>query len=130
MSAYNTAQLDEIASEKWPYWLPIRHHFGITTFGINAWRGSEAGANVITEHDESESGEPELYYVVTGSAIFAIAGERLDAPAGTLLWVHDAAATRSAVAAEPGTLVLSVSGAAPGEAYAPSGWDTGYLEGE
>src|SRR5574340_576903 len=102
MSAYRTAQLDEIVAEKWPYWAPIRHHFDIRTFGINAWRGDEAGANVITEHDESESGSPELYYVASGGAAFTIAGEQIDAPAGTLVWVHDPAATRTAVATGPG----------------------------
>lgn len=130
MSAYRTAILDEIAAEQWPYWAPIRHHFGISTFGINAWRGGEPGASVITEHDEAESGEPELYFVVSGAARFTIAGEQLEAPAGMLVWVPDAAATRTAVATEAGTLVLSISGAAPGQPFEPSGWDTEYLEGD
>jgi len=130
VSAYSTAALDEIVAERWPYWAPIRHHFDIRTFGINGWRGAEPGANLITEHDESESGEPELYVVVSGGASFTIAGEQVDAPAGTLVWVSDAAATRTAVATEAGTLVLSISGAAPGQAYEPSGWDTEYLQGD
>ena len=130
MSAYRAASLDEITAEKWPYWAPIRHHFDIRTFGINAWRGGEPGANVISEHDEAESGEPELYYVVSGGATFTIAGEQVEAPAGTLVWLEDAAATRSAVASRSGTLVVSISGAAPGRAYEPSGWDSGYLDPE
>ena len=130
MSAYRTAALDDIVAERWPYWAPIRHHFDIRTFGINAWRGAEAGASVITEHEESETGEPELYIVVAGGATFTIAGERVDAPAVTLVWVTDPAAKRTAVATEPGTLVLSISGAAPGQAYEPSGWDSDYLEAE
>jgi hypothetical protein len=129
VSRYRTATLDEITSEKWPYWIPVRHHFGIETFGINLWRDREDGT-VIPEHDEVESGAPELYYVVDGHATFAIAGEALDAPAGTLVWVADPSAARAARAAAAGTLVLSVSGAAPGEAYRPEGWDSQYLEGE
>jgi hypothetical protein len=129
MSAYRTAQLDEIVAEKWPYWAPIRHHFDIRTFGINAWRG-KAGDSVITKHDESESGAPELYIVASGHASFAVAGGEIDAPAGTLVWVPDAAAERGATATEDGTLVFSISGAAPGTAFEPSGWDTGYLEGD
>jgi hypothetical protein len=127
VSAYRTASLDEIAAEKWPYWAPIRHHFGISTFGINAWRGDDAGASVITEHDESESGAPELYVVLSGAAAFRVAGDEVAAPAGTLVWVDDPSATRSAVATEPGTLVLSIGGGAPGRAFEPSGWDSGYL---
>lgn len=129
MSAYRVAQLDEIAAEKWPYWAPIRHHFDIRTFGINAWRGAE-GDEVIKRHGEEESSAPELYLVLSGSATFTVGGEDVPAPAGTLVWVSDATAERAAFAKENGTVVLSISGAAPGQAYEPSGWDTGYLEEE
>jgi uncharacterized cupin superfamily protein len=128
MSGYSTAKLDEVAAEQWPYWAPIRHHFGITTFGINAWRGAP-GDGVIKRHDESDSGAPELYVVMSGHATFAVGAEELDAPAGTLVYVEDAAAERAAFATEDGTVVLSISGAAAGQAYAPGGWDTSYLEG-
>jgi hypothetical protein len=129
VSAYRTASLDEIVAPKWSYWAPIRHHFDIRTFGMNAWRGG-AGDSVITEHDEADSGAPELYVVVSGHAAFTVAGDEVDAPAGTLVWVTDPAARRTAIATEGGTLVFSISGAAPGKAYEPSGWDTGYLEAD
>ena len=35
MARYETAHIDEIASKQWPHWIPIRHHFGIETFGID-----------------------------------------------------------------------------------------------
>ena len=41
MSGYTACHLDEIAAEQWPYWAPIRHHFDIRSFGINAWRGAD-----------------------------------------------------------------------------------------
>lgn len=128
MSAYRTAHLDEIAAEQWPYWAPIRHHFGITTFGINAWRGAD-GDEVIKRHEESESGAPELYIVTTGHATFSVGGDEIDAPAGTLVWVSDAGAERVAFAKQDGTVVLSISAAAEGQTFSPSGWDTSYLEG-
>ena len=37
---------------------------------------------------------------------------------------------RAGRASTPGTLVLSVGAAAPGQAYAPAGWDSHYLEGD
>jgi uncharacterized cupin superfamily protein len=129
MSAYRTASLDEIASDKWPHWIPVRHYFGIESFGINLWRDREDGT-VIPEHDEGDSGEPELYYVVQGGATFTVGGEEVDAPAGTCVWVTDSSAARAARATQGGTLVLSVSAGAPGETYAPDGWDTEYLTGE
>jgi uncharacterized protein YjlB len=129
MSAYQTAHLDEVVAEKWPYWAPIRHHFDIQTFGINAWRGA-AGDGVITEHSEEQSGAPELYVVMSGHAAFTIAGEDVDAPAGTLLWIGDPEATRTATAVADGTVVLSIGAAAPGQAYEPAGWDSGYLQSD
>jgi len=119
--------IDDISAEQWPYWAPIRHHFGITTFGVNAWRGGP-GDEVIKRHDESESGAPELYFVVSGDATFTVGDEEIGAPAGTLVYVENANAERIAVAHEPNTVVLSFSGGAEGRAYEASGWDTGYLE--
>ncbi len=129
MSAYRTAHLDQIAAEQWPYWAPIRHHFGITTFGVNAWRGQPCD-EVISRHTETESGAPELYLVLNGHATFTVGEESVDAPAGTLVWVSDASAERAATAAAEGTLVLSIGAAAPGQAYEPSGWDSRYLDGD
>ena len=129
MAAYEKAHIDDIASNQWPHWIPVRHHFGIETFGINIWRGQDDGT-VIPEHDESASGAPELYYVVEGQATFTVAGDEVDAPAGTCIWVTDPSAKRAGRANGPGTLVLSVGAAAPGQAYAPAGWDSHYLEGD
>lgn len=129
MSAYRTATIDGMASKQWPYWIPVRHHFGIDTFGINLWHAQDDGT-LIPEHDEGASGVAELYWVVDGRATFTVAGEEVDAPAGTFVWVTDSAAARSARASEDGTRVLSVGGGAPGEAYAPSGWDSRYLDDE
>ena len=36
MSAYQKANLDELASTQYPHWIPIRHGLGIETFGMNA----------------------------------------------------------------------------------------------
>ena len=129
MAAYEKAHIDEIASNQWPHWIPVRHHFGIETFGINLWRGQDDGT-VIPEHDESATGAPELYYVVEGQATFTVGGDDVDAPAGTCVWVTDPSAKRAGRANGPGTLVLSVGAAAPGQAYAPAGWDSHYLEGD
>jgi uncharacterized cupin superfamily protein len=129
MAAYETAHIDEIASRQWPHWIPIRHHFGIETFGMNAYR-RDAGEPAVPEHDESASGAPELFYVATGHATFTVEGDEIDAPAGTCVWVNDPAAKRSATAQDDGTLVLAVGAAAAGQAYAPAGWDTQYLEGD
>jgi hypothetical protein len=129
MPTYEKAHIDDLASKQWPHWIPIRHRFGIETFGMNAYRRN-SGEGLVPEHDEAASGAPELFYVATGHATFAVGGDEVDAPAGTCVWISDAAATRSATAKADDTLVLAIGAAKPGEAYSPSGWDTQYLEGE
>jgi hypothetical protein len=127
MSAYTACHLDEIAAEQWPYWAPIRHHFDVRSFGVNAWRGTD-GDEVIKRHTEDESGQEELYIVLSGHATFTVAGDDVEAPAGTLIHIRDPKAERVGVAKQDGTVVLSL-GATVGTTYEPSGWDTNYLEG-
>jgi tetratricopeptide (TPR) repeat protein len=101
-------------------WRPIRRHFDIQSFGVNAYTAKEAGQRVVEEHREQD-GHEELYVVVAGRATFMLDGEEHDAPAGSL--VHCPPGTlRGAVAAEPGTTVLGI-GAKPGEVFHPSGWE-------
>jgi tetratricopeptide (TPR) repeat protein len=119
--AFETAQLDDL--ERPDGWSPIRLHFDVQSFGINAWAAHEADATVIPEHDEQPSGHEELYLVTAGHATFTVEGERVDAPSGTIVFVRDPAVTRGAVAREPGTTVLSVGGK-PGEAFRPKSWET------
>jgi len=106
-------------------WATIRHRFGISAFGINAWTAGEAGLDIIGEHDElgdRAGGHEELYAVLSGRATFTIDGEAIDAPAGTFVFVRDPAARRKAVAAEAETTVLAI-GAKPGEPFTPSHWE-------
>lgn len=129
MGAFRTAKLDEIVAEKWPYWAPVRHHFGIESFGVNAFRGN-TGDRLITPHNHEEDGAQELYLVISGAATFTVGGEEIAAPAVTCVWVDDAKADRVAFASADGTVVVSIGAGAPGTAYAPQGWDTSYLESE
>jgi tetratricopeptide (TPR) repeat protein len=98
--------------------LNIRRHFDIRAFGIRANRAVGEG-HVIGEHDEvglGATGQEELYLVLSGGARFTVGDEQLDAPAGTLVFVRDPAARRSATATEDGTTVLAIGGT-PGQPY-------------
>jgi tetratricopeptide (TPR) repeat protein len=123
MSGYAVAQLDEIdeVTDGREPWRPVRHHFGITAFGINAWTAREQGDRIINEHDEADDKQEELYLVQRGRATFELDGERVDAPAGTFVFARPGV-KRTAFAEEAGTTILSVGGT-PGEAYEPSGWE-------
>ena len=122
MSAYEAAHLDEIVAEKWPYWAPIRFHFDIRAFGANAWRGGP-GDEVIKRHAEDAGGHEELYIVLRGGATFTVAGDEVDAPAGTLIFIREPQTERVAFATEADTVVLSLGGWA-GKAFEPSDWET------
>jgi quercetin dioxygenase-like cupin family protein len=99
--------------------LAVRQELDIEAFGVNAFRATAEGGQVINEHDEvglSSAGQQELYVVLNGAATFTIDGERVEAPAGSLVFVRDPATKRGAVATEVGTTVLAIGGT-PGEAY-------------
>ena len=115
-------QIDEIDDGRCPF-RPIRHHFGITTFGVTAMTAHADGDRLINEHDEAEpdSGE-ELYVVVSGHASFELGGETHDAPAGTCVHVPPGI-KRTAFAREAGTTLLAIGGGQQGKPYTPSGWE-------
>jgi tetratricopeptide (TPR) repeat protein len=122
MSGYAVAHLDEIdeiSDGRCPS-RPVRHHFGITSFGVNTWTGHEAGDRIINEHDEADENE-ELYLVQRGRASFELEGQRVDAPAGTFVFARPGV-KRTAFAEEPGTTILAIGGT-PGKAYEPHGYE-------
>jgi tetratricopeptide (TPR) repeat protein len=124
---FETAHLEELDRFAGEFdTIPIRIPLGIAAFGVNAYGSREAGGRVIEEHDELGAGagrHEELYVVLGGRATFTVAGEELDAPAGTLVFVRDPDARRGAVAAEPDTTVLVVGGTV-GKAFVPSPWES------
>src|SRR2546421_189069 len=77
---YTTAALDTLPATDGPgdgQWKPLRHLFGITAFGVNAWVAEGAGDEIIAEHSEKENdvdGHEELYLVTRGSATFTVGG--------------------------------------------------------
>jgi hypothetical protein len=56
MAGYSVAHLDDIEefSDAGCHYRPIRHHLGITAFGVTAWTARAAGDRVINEHDEDD----------------------------------------------------------------------------
>jgi tetratricopeptide (TPR) repeat protein len=124
MSGYAIAQVDEIEELDDGRCLmrPVRHHFGITSFGVTAWTGHNAGDRLINEHDEDDpDAHEELYLVQQGHATFELDGERRDAPAGTLVFVRPGV-KRTAFAEEAGTTIVAIGGS-PGKPYAAVGWE-------
>ena len=124
--SYGVARIEDVESLRTRHdydWHSIRHHFDIRAFGVNANVAVEPGV-VVEEHDEihTDGGQEELYVVVAGHATFTVAGEEVDAPAGTLVFVRDPAVRRAAVAHEAGTTLLCVGGR-PGQPFRVSTWE-------
>jgi tetratricopeptide (TPR) repeat protein len=96
----------------------LRPELGIGAFGANAVRAA-AGTSAIGEHDEVGPGSDEheeLYLVVAGHAVFTVAGEVVDAPHGTAVFVRDPAVRRSAVAKDDDTIIVAI-GAPSGKPF-------------
>ncbi|HXY84383.1 MAG TPA: hypothetical protein VEH52_02790 [Gaiellaceae bacterium] len=127
---YEVVQLDALdripVGERGLEWRPIRRRLGVRPFGVNAYSTASPGGEVVEEHTETQLGHEEIYVVVRGHATFALDGEKVDAPAGTLVFVRDPAVLRTAIAVDDETLVLAVGGK-PGEAFAPSAWESAFV---
>ncbi len=113
-------EIEEVTDGRCPL-RPVRHHFGIRSFGINAWTAREAGDRIINEHDESDDATEELYLVQQGRAVFELDGDRVPAPAGTFVFAAPGV-KRTAFAEEPGTTIIALGGT-PGQAYESNGWE-------
>jgi mannose-6-phosphate isomerase-like protein (cupin superfamily) len=128
VSGYEMASLTELESFPGPgtlRWTPVRRHFGITAFGVNAYTAAEAGQDVVEEHTEEAYRHEELYVVVSGRATFVLDGNEVEVPAGSAVFLRDPAVKRYARAEEPGTTVLAVGGK-PG-VHKISPWETYFV---
>lgn len=123
MTAWTTAQIGEIGeiSDGRVPWRPVRHHFGIESFGLNVFSGKDAGDRLINEHDETDDGNEEIYFVHSGRARFELDGETLVASPGTFVYAKPEV-KRTAFAEEPNTTLVAMGGI-PGKAYEVRGWE-------
>lgn len=116
------SELDAIPGPGTLVWRPVRRRLGIQAFGMNAYTAETAGEDLVEDHTEETYLHEEVYFVVRGHATFTVAGEEIDAPAGTFVFIRDPTVRRYAVAREAGSTVLAVGGR-PGEAFKESGWE-------
>lgn len=122
MSAIHVDQLEAITLDDGFVWRPVRRHFDIRAFGVNAYTALEAGGQIVEEHAEESLGHEEIYLVLRGRARFTIDGNEHELAAGQLVFVSDPGLNRGAVAVDADTVVLAVGGK-PGEAYSVSAWE-------
>lgn len=106
-------------------WYPVQHHLRLGAFGVNAF-GGDGGIALVAEHDERESDQEELYFVVRGAVRVTLDGEVHDAPALSVIAIPDPSVVRAAVATEDGTLLLAVGG--PKDSGFATSWNPANFE--
>ena len=116
MARFAVRRLEEIPTvpDSPVRWHPLEHHFGLTTFGANLLVAREPNDELIAEHDESASGQEELYVVIGGTVRFELDGEAHDVDAVGVVAVTEPSVRRSCVALDAGAMLLAL-GAPPGE---------------
>ncbi|MFL5958963.1 MAG: TPR end-of-group domain-containing protein [Gaiellaceae bacterium] len=120
----NLAHIDELARIELPdgfAWRPVRRHFGIKAFGVNAYTPGATG-QVVEEHTEGTNQHEELYLVLRGRVRFTVGEDEHELGPGQLVCVSDPSLRRAAVAVSDDATVLAVGGK-PGEAHEVSAWE-------
>jgi quercetin dioxygenase-like cupin family protein len=122
MSHTHVDDLERIELDEGFVWRPVRRHFGIRAFGVNAYTSRGPGEQVVESHTEQALQHEEMYVVLRGRARFTIGDDEHELGAGQLVFVRDPQLRRGAVALDDDTVVLAVGGK-PGEAYRVSAWE-------
>jgi quercetin dioxygenase-like cupin family protein len=120
---WQVAAIDDIppVNPDWPAtWKSVRHHFGITAFGVNAVT-KDAGNVLIPEHEHAATGEQELYVIQRGVAMATLDGEEVEVPAGSAVAVEGPVRRKFEATVSPTTLI--VIGAIPGQVYEVGAWE-------
>jgi len=92
---------------------------GTTAFGYNLVEIAPGGQ--IPEHDESGSGQVELYVILEGEATMRLDGEDHPAPAGTFASIEPAA-TRTILNRSDAPVLAMLVGVQPEGGYEPMSW--------
>ncbi len=100
-------------------WMLARKALGTECFGFNLVEIGPGGQ--IPEHDESGSGQVEVYAILEGEAIFVIDGEETPAPAGTFASLEPSARRTIHNRSEAPVTALLI-GVDPSGGYRPMSW--------
>ena len=100
-------------------WKLARKALGTSAFGFNLVEIAPGGQ--IPEHDESESGQVELYVILEGEATLRIEGEDHPAPAGTFASIEPPASRTILNRSDAGVTAMLI-GVTPTDGYKPLSW--------
>ena len=100
-------------------WQLARKALGTSAFGYNLVEIGPGGQ--IPEHDESESGQVELFIVLEGDAMMRLDGEEHAAPAGTFASIEPPA-SRTIINRTDAPVTALLIGVHPAGEYSAPGW--------
>jgi uncharacterized cupin superfamily protein len=115
----NREQFEAMEGSGESRWLLARKALGTECFGYNLVEIGPGGQ--IPEHDESGSGQVELYVILEGEAVFKLDGEELPAPAGTFASV-ESGVSRTILNRSGAGVTAMVIGVQPDGGYEPMSW--------
>jgi len=129
-AAYAVARLDDLPSidlDGAIDWKPIQHYFQLTAFGLNLYRATDAGVELIAAHDETADRHEEIYFVLVGVVTFQVEGETFICEPSSVVVVKDPTVRRQAVAETADAAVLAVGNRQ--SASFKSTWDPKHFRG-
>lgn len=116
MSDHTLKRIDEMESYYLGAMKRARAELGVTSFGLQVM-DLPPNLTFYPEHDHAESGQEEVYVVVTGSGEIELDGERQPLEAGVIVRVGPAV-TRKIWPGDEGMRLIAISGV-PGGVYEP-----------
>ena len=117
-SSFTVKHRDEFDRE-WDRWLLVRRGLGVTSFGLNIVEVEPGGT--LTEHDELERDQEEVFVFLSGAATMVIDGQDVPAPAGTYVRVSPRARRSARNEGDTVCEVLIIS-APTTSGYEPMDW--------
>ncbi len=114
---YKARDASQIEAEREGRLRRVRVALGVTAFGINHIELPPGGRG--KEHDESVTGQEEVYLILEGSGTMAVDGDLVELRPNRYVFVP-AGTTRQVRASDEGVTYLCV-GAPPGRGYSPPG---------
>lgn len=114
MSDYTAKRINEMEAGYGGGFVKVRAELGVTAFGMQIIQLPPDYAD-YPEHDHAESGQEEVFAVLSGSGWMDVEGERVELDPETLVRVG--AETKRKVFSGPQGLRMLVTGGCPGEAY-------------
>ncbi|MGH2936321.1 MAG: cupin domain-containing protein [Gaiellaceae bacterium] len=109
MNGFTLKRIDELSSINHGAVKLAGDELGVRSFGMQVL-DLPAGFADYPEHDHGGDGQEEVYVVLSGSAEFTVAGERISAAAGSMVRVEPAA-RRKLVPGPDGARILAIGGA-------------------